>query len=255
MVGAVALSQAPLTSYASDHLDGATIAMTANRMADVNDLYAWMTTDAAKVNLALTFSPADDGTRSFGPSVVYAFHLTSRSMYGVPGMESKIICKFASDTEGECWVTNPSGDTVDYVKGDFSDTAGKTSGSGKFRVFAGRRSDPFFFNFGGFATARLGAELKCNNSATTPGACPGVLHTDAAGCLDQLDAVTAGGLRAAIANPPSTNNPAGTPCAMGQVDCFKNFNVMAIVIQVDKTLVDQGSNTLVSAWASTHAGS
>ena len=254
MAGALALTQGSLTSHAADHLDGPTILMTANRMADLNDVYAWMTTDGAKVNLALTVSPLDDGTRSFGPSVLYAFHLTSRPAFGMAGQESKVICKFASNTDGECWVTNSAGKTVDYVKGDFSATAGKASAGGGFRVFAGRRSDPFFFNLGGFATARRNAELACANSTTTPGACPGVLPKDAAGC-PALDGATAGGLRALVANPPATNNPAGTPCAAGQIDCFANVNVMAIVVQIDKTLFLNGNDKLVTVWASTHMGS
>ena len=47
-------------------------------MADIADVYAWITSDATKVNLALTVSPADDGMRHFGPAVVYAFHVNSR---------------------------------------------------------------------------------------------------------------------------------------------------------------------------------
>lgn len=252
MIGALALSQAPLTSHAADHLDSPAVAT--NPMADVADLYTWMTTDAKTINLALTMSPADDGTRSFGPSVLYAFHLTSRPGFNEAGTESKVICKFASNTSGECWVVSPSGDTLDYVKGDFSATAGVASTSGKLRVFAGQRSDPFFFNLAGFLTAQNSVEKACGGG-TTPAACPGVFAPppmgagDAAGCPPIPDATA---LRDQLKTMPTSMVG---PCPPNQVDCFANFNVMAIVLQVDKTLVTAGSNKFVTVWASTHTGS
>jgi hypothetical protein len=224
--------------------------MATNGMADLNDVYVWMTTDAGKLNLALTVSPFDNmaGGRHFGPTVVYAFHLSSRPGFGMAGMESKIICKFASDTEGECFVVDPSGKTIDYVKGDFSTATGKAAPSGKFRVFAGKRSDPFFFNLGGFATAVGRAVTACG------GTCPPAAGTDAAKCV-QIPAALGSQLRADIGTKPATDIGA-TPCNdSADIDCFKSANVMAIVVEVDKTLVLQGENKLVSVWASTHAGS
>lgn len=226
-------------------------------MADIADLYAWNTSDATKVNLALTVSPADDGSRHFGPAVTYAFHVNSRATFSGTPSESKVICKFASDTSGECWVVNPSGTVVDYVKGDFSATTGATSASGKVKVFAGRRSDPFFFNLGGTRTAIAAAEQTCGtlNGSSAPNACPPTnpAFSDAGGCM-KLNAAQAGGLRGAIATKPS-GNVAGTPCGSANADCFISFNVMALVVQVDKTELNQGTNELVSVWASTHAGS
>lgn len=214
-------------------------------MGDINDVYAWMTSDAGTVNLAMTVSPRDDGMRTFGPSVVYAFHLSSRPGFAMPGVESKVICKFASDTSAECWLTDPANKVLDYVKGDLSATSGRASASGKFRVFAGRRSDPFFFNFGGFTNAVNGAKAACG------GTCPGTASPDAAGCV-QIVKAQGDGLRAAISNPP----PAAVGfCPAGVADCFATLNVMAIVVQVDKTLLLSGMDKLVTVWGSTHAGS
>ena len=70
-----------------------------------------------------------------------------------------------------------------------------------------------------------------------------------------LDATTAGGLRALVGAPPGSPATTGTPCAQGQIDCFATFNVMSIVVQVDKTLILNGDNKLVTVWASTHMGS
>jgi hypothetical protein len=163
------------------------------------------------------------------------------------GVESKIICKFASNTNGECWVVNPMGKTVDYVKGDFSGATGRESASHKFRVFAGLRADPFFFNLYGFKTAVTRAVTACG------GSCPGgPFTTDAAGCM-QITKAVADQLRTDVVTPPPVDSP---PCLMANGrDCFKTANVMAIVIQVDKTELVNGMDKLLSVWGSTHAGS
>jgi hypothetical protein len=120
--GLTALLVAGQRSEAADHFDAP--ATQANIMADIADVYTWMTSDGGKMNLAMTL-PAGDGTHHFGPSVQYVFHVTSILRYPMPGdpagTETKVICTFASDTMVQCWV----GDK-DYVKGDPSNTAGIT---------------------------------------------------------------------------------------------------------------------------------
>jgi len=240
---------------AADHLDSPSLLSSAggNPMADIGDVYAWMSSDGSKVNLAMTVSPADDGSLHFGPSVQYVFHVvdypgaTNADAFAAQGTERKVICTFASDTSAQCWVANGS-TVLDYVTGNPSATTGITSSSGKVKLFAGRRADPFFFNLGGFKTAVGAVETNCGT-----GACPGALHTNAAGCPDQIPATpTAATLRAALTNPPAT---AVGPCAMGQIDCFATFNVQAIVLQVDKSLLLASGHHLLSVWGSTHMGS
>jgi hypothetical protein len=243
-LGLIGLLGSSLTD-AADHLDNTALAT--NPMADINDVYAWMTTDTNQINLAMTvapFAPAT-GTPTFGPSVLYSFHISSRPGFGMAGVESKIICKFASNTNGECWVVDPMNRVVDYVRGDLSGATGRVSTSGKFRVFAGLRSDPFFFNLGGFKNAVTGAITACG------GACPGTLTPDAAGC-PQITKAIGDNLRAAISTAPTTASP---PCAANQIDCFATANIMAIVIQIDKSEVVKGMDKLVTVWGSTHAGS
>jgi len=226
-------------SQAADHLDSP--GPDANPMADIGDVFAWMTTDGAKVNLAMTVSPADDGTRHFGNTVQYAFHISSRPGLDMAGMESKVICTFTSDTAGKCWVIDPAGKTLDYVEGDLSGVAGKASASGKFRAFAGRRSDPFFFNLGGFLKA-VGF-VKANIAALAA-------SENAQGCPDTTAAA------ATLRSDLQTAVTAQTgPCAANQIDCFLNFNVMSIVLQVDKDELLKGSDKLLSVWGSTHTGS
>jgi hypothetical protein len=199
-----------------------------NPMANIAGVYAWMT--GSNLNLVMDVSPLDDGSHSFDPSVLYVFHLTSKAGLGIgttEGAETQVICKFASDTSVECWVTDASG-TKDFVTGDPSNTAGITSLRGKVKVFAGRRSDPLFFNQAGFSS--VVSQLK---------ALPGTTPRDTGGC-PQLDAGAAQALRNQLA--------AGS-------DAFAQTNVMAIVLTVDKSLINASGNSAVAIWGSTHAGS
>jgi hypothetical protein len=178
----------------------------------------------------MNVSPTDDGTRSFGPAVQYVFHLTSKAGLGVGasgGTETQVILRFASNTSVECWVTSAGGGTKDYVIGDPSNTAGVTSILGKVKVFAGRRSDPAFFNAAGFGTAVTSLGLISPNP-------------DSAGCPTAIDAAQGTQLRTQLTTGP---------------DAFAAANVMAIVVQLDKSLVNTDPNKVVAVWGSTHAGS
>jgi len=115
----------------------------------------------------------------------------------------------------------------DYVTGDPSNTAGVTSILGKVKVFAGRRSDPFFFNATSFAAA----------VTTFLGQATGA--PDGAGCPKLITPGQAGAVRSAW----TTGS-----------DEFATSSVMALVIQLDKSLVNTAGNTAVAVWGSTHAG-
>lgn len=204
----------------------------ASPMADITDVYAWMA--GSNLNLVMDVSPKDDGTTAFGPAVLYVFHLTSKPGLGLTaggGPETRVICRFASNTSVQCWVA--SGDiTKDYVTGDPSNTAGVTSPTGKVKVFAGRRSDPAFFNLAGFNAAVAMYQALSIGTPDTP-VCPSSLQPSQGISL-----------RTALGDPP---NGSGS-------DSFAASNVMAIVVQIDKALVNTGTNTTVAVWGSTHAG-
>ena len=227
--------------HAADHLDSDSLA--GNPMADINDVYSWMS--GTKLNLAMTVSPADVGTLAFGPSVQYAFHLTSKAaltdLGTASGTTSSVICTFASNTSARCWVVNANGVAVDYVTGDPSATAGLASADGKLMVFAGRRSDPFFFNLSGFR-----AMIAAYQSF--------VVQTDVSGC--PLEASLGADKTVTLRNDlKAANYPAAAPCPANTADCFAALNVMAIVVQVDASLVNSGTNTFLAVWGSTHQGS
>jgi len=103
------------------------------------------------------------------------------------------------------------------------------SADGKLRVFTGLRQDPFFFNLAGFReTCRIVA-----------GAASG-LTFDAAGC-PALDEATATALVTQLQSAPG-----GGPAP----DSFAGFNVISIVLEIDKSLVTPGG-PIVAVEAST----
>jgi hypothetical protein len=227
-------------SQAADHLDSPSAI--ANPMADITDVYAWMGSgaDSSKVNLIMDVSPGDPGTRHFDNTVQYVWHVNSVADFSsMTPTETKVICTFASDTSIQCWVGNK-----DYVKGDPSSTSGLKSADGKIRVFAGRRSDPFFFNFNGFEDAVAtvkGAAAGNMIGGATPYGCPLLTKAQAAG------------VQALLQEPAVGSARTHAPCSGSDADCFARLDVMAIVVQVDKSLLNSGSNTLIKVWGSTHA--
>lgn len=210
-------------AIAADHKDSTVLAMEANAASDINDVYAWMSADEAKVNLVMTVLPfAADGA-TFSPNVDYAIHVASAAAFGGAATNTDIICRFASATSAQCWV----GDEA-YVTGDPSATAGIESDGVK--VFAGLRKDPFFFNLDGFV-----------NAVGTVKTVAGDLDFDANGC----PAVGAEN-SAALVNQLQTDEDGSEA-----TDDFATANTLAIVLEIDKALLTDGG-PILAVWASTH---
>ncbi len=223
VLGLLALSmRSSPDARAADHLDGP--AATADPTADITDFLAWMSPDASSLRLALDVVPFAGDDATFSNAVGYVFHVGSAAGFGEPTEETEILCAFYSATEVECWL----GD--EYVAGDASAEEGLVSDSGGLRVFAGLRNDPFFFEFGGF-----GAGVAAVKAAAPD------LEFDADGCpqLDQEAADAVVGLL--------QTNPDGGPAR----DTFAGSNVMALVVEIDVDLVNQGG-PILATWGSTH---
>jgi Domain of unknown function (DUF4331) len=219
---AVALFTAPL-ALAADHQDGP--AATADPSADITDVFAWMSSDASKVNLVMDVFPFATGTPKFSNTVQYVFHTSSRPSYGVAAAATvNVICTFDTAQTISCW----AGD--EYVTGDASSTGGLTSASGKLKVFAGLRNDPFFFNLDGFKA-----------TAADVTAAKGSLSFDNNGC-PLLDGATATALVTQLRTAPDGGAPQ---------DHFLAANLLALVVQLDKSVLTSGG-PLVSVWAATH---
>jgi hypothetical protein len=218
---AVAVTTASV-AIGADHLDSP--AASADPAADITDLYAWG--DGANLVFALNVSPLAAAGAQFSDKVQYVIHTESTSKFGMPGTKTDIICTFDADQKISCWV----GDK-DYVTGAAADTAGIKSASGKVKVFAGLRDDPFFFNLEGF-----------KDTVATVDSVEATLMFDPAGC-PKVDAATSAVLVGMLGHTAMG--------AMPPKDFFAGKNVLSIVLSIDKSLLN-GGGAFVNAWASTN---
>jgi hypothetical protein len=217
---AVAAFAHPRLAHSADHLDGPAVKL--DPTTDINDLYSWM--DGTNAIFALTVFPEATTASKFSDAVQYTIHTSSAASFGPTTSDENIICTFDPTQKIQCWVG-----TDDYVTGDASVATGLASASGKFKVFAGLRADPFFFNLDGF-----------NKTRTDVIAAAPVLAFDDAGC-PTIDGLTSSTLVTQLKTSPDGGAP---------VDFFQNLNTLAIVVSVDKSLVTK-AGPIVSAWAST----
>lgn len=222
-LGLALLLLAAPPAHAADHADGP--AASADPSADIADLYVWTSADASKLNLAMTLGRNVSATSRFSNAVQYVFHTTSAASFGATGLDTDIICEFRSGQTISCWVG-----AEDYVSGDASRLTGLASKSGKVRVFAGVRDDPFFFNLQGFRQTTSAVTAAAPSLSFDPAGCPA------------LDAATS----AALVGLLRTGTGGAAP-----VDDFAGQNVLAIVVQVDKTLLTKGGPS-VAAWSATY---
>lgn len=210
--------------YAADHLDGPGVLT--DPAADITDVFAWTAADGQHLNLVMDVFPAASASAKFSNTVQYVFHTSSATAFGAAATSTEdIVCTFDATQIISCWAG------TEYVNGNANVAAGIASTSGKLRVFAGLRDDPFFFNLNGFKDTV--AAVK--NAASS-------LTFDAAGC-PSINASTS----AALVNLLTHTQNGSAPAA----DFFSGFNVLAIVLQVDLSIVNKGG-PVVSVWGSTN---
>jgi hypothetical protein len=227
-LSAVAILAIPLTLEAADHRDGAAVKM--DPSTDINDVFAWMSADGATVYLAMTVFPLATSGAKFSNTAKYVFHLDSSAGYGMPPTNVNVICTFDANQKASCWAVNGS-TALDYVTGDASATEGFASMSGKLKVFAGLRDDPFFFNLEGFQQTAAAVGMAASGLQFDPAGCP------------TLDAATDTALLGLLTH---TNMGMSPP-----KDFFSGKNTLAIVVAVDKAMVTPGGKIL-GVWASTN---
>ena len=209
------------TTFAADHGDSPRAA--ADPAADIADLYAWMdAADAEKLNLVMTLASSG----AFSDAVDYVFHVNSDDdgPGANPQVETTITCSF--DVDGV--LTCEGGGS--RVTGHASALDGIVSGDGAIRAFAGLRDDPFFFNLAGFAST---VDAVIDAATGEP-----PLSFDDDGC-PLLDDGTAARLRSLISTAPNG-------------DDFSGGNVLALVLQVERSLVN-GNGDILGVWASTRS--
>lgn len=228
--GLAAIAALATSALAADHRDGGDVKASENISADINDVYSFM--NNGKAVMAMTVFPDAPVDAAFSDAAVYVLHADKHPAFLTPSAgTTDLLCTFGALSAGkqtfECWL----GDG-EYVTGDTSMASGATSASSKVKVFAGRVADPFYFYLDGFNAARgavqgaFPANIPAN--ALNPNGCP------------IIDAATGGALRSALVTADQTNNN------------FANFNALAIVVEVDPTLISDAANPLFTVYASTH---
>lgn len=239
---AVAAASLARPAESADHRDAP--ATSGDPASDINDVYAFV--DGSNVVLAMTVFPlADKATAKFSDKTQYVFHTTSGTKFGEAKSSVDVICTFDTAQKVQCWVG-----TADYVApGDASAAAGISSADGKVKVFAGPRADPFYFNLCGFRDAvGLVDSLK---ATFTP---------DAAGCPN-VNAAQSGAVLKKLAetgpvptDPGDASDPVTVYCKSATrtgPDDFGGFNTLAIVVSVDKSLLN-GGGPIMSVWGATY---
>lgn len=149
---------------AADHLDPPArtdirFDPTIDLPADIADIYAW--TDATNLNMVYTFAGPSTGTLSafYDPRVRYRFHVSNAGR--TDDDEFTIMAQFGPGTggngikvEGLPGVTGPIIGPVERIL---------TAPNG-VKVFAGLRSDPFFFDVLGFRQTNSSGTLSILNT-------------------------------------------------------------------------------------------
>jgi hypothetical protein len=152
---------------AADHLDPpmrtdpATAGGSADRNADIADLYAWHqgTGADAKMVAVLTFAgPNDPAAGQATPcdrDVLYGIHMNNGTT------TSDIYARFGKDDVGNCFVnvTGIPGTGGGGVAGPIE----RPFTRGDVKVFAGLRDDPFFFDLTGFRQTLMTGTLSMIN--------------------------------------------------------------------------------------------
>jgi hypothetical protein len=212
-LAALCLSTAAL---ASDHLDSPKVI--ADPRVDIGDIYAWTSADGGRLNLAMTIVG-----HVFDKDAEYAFHIDSGPRFPDTTARTDIVCRFPSKTQADCLIGRD-----ETIQGDPGRLAGLASASGRSRLFAGLRDDPFFNNVKGSRAAFDLAAAALPRVARDAAGCPAYTPAQTAAILDQWRHTDGG---------PARNFLAG-------------WTPMAIVLEVDLGLVDRGGPVL-AVWADT----
>lgn len=162
-----------LDAVASDHIDGQISIQ--HPIADITDLFAFTIPEQSnRLVLIANFYPLAPRNAHFSSSVLYDFILSpasinNNSQFPLFQVDTKlrISCHFESSKKDHNpnWLTCNS-DFANSVRTQVDDVHANWSENG-MRVFAGRRSDPFFFNFdwaGDISTKGIIPEPRAKNS-------------------------------------------------------------------------------------------
>ena len=207
-------------SHGANHLDTPTVIM--NPRADIGDLFAWMSSDGRRVNMAMTIVG-----HSLSDRLTYLFTVDSGAQFGRTTASIEIACRFRTAGVADCAI----GDD-DHVAGNANGPEGLTGLDGRVRVYAGLRDDPFFNNVRGSRAAYDVAAASIRAGAPVDEAgCPNLSAETSRTMLEEWRHTQGG---------PATNFLAGWTSA-------------SIVLSIDRELVTRGGD-LIAVWAATRGG-
>ena len=213
-------------AFSSDHADGPKALR--YPAADITDMYAWMQ-DTATLNLIMNVFPNAPANAQFSSSVQYTFHVSSSAAYGSPKSEKIINCTFDSDQNVTCKL----GVDVLIQSTKASAVAGVSSTDGTFKIFTGRRSDPFYFDQTNFELARKDVRDQFGSFVLDTAGCPSIDDTTRGEFFDTYTAK--------IGALPGANVPGK--------DSYQSQNILSIVIQIKTFKI--GPGPVYSVWGST----
>jgi hypothetical protein len=208
-------------AIAADHNDGPKAK--SDPAADITDVYTWL--DGPNLVLVMNVFPSATAASKFSEAVQYWFHTTSGPAFGDKTSPFDIVCTFDAAQMISCWAGS------EQVHGDASGEAGLASASGKLKVFAGLRDDPFFFNLTGFNTVATFVAANGSSLMYDPAGCPKI---DMGASTTIVTTLKEDGM----------GNPGK--------DDFAGKNVLSIVVSIDKALLTE-AGPIVSVWGATRA--
>lgn len=136
-MGSAALLVTATGALAADHRDAP--AIRDDPAADINDIYTFMNpNDANELIIVYTMFPFADESSRFSDAVSYNLFLENNAN---PPQQFKIACVSSATQLVTC--SGPNGLSA-------SAQLGQTGGGNGFRLFAGLRDDPFFFDLEAF---------------------------------------------------------------------------------------------------------
>jgi hypothetical protein len=162
---ALALGTAAPAGYGADHLDAPGLTSPNGRLdADINDVYAFQASDPGRTVLAVTTHPAVGvfAGPDYATDVRYRLNV-DRDGDARPDLAFVVTFGAASGGHQRYTVRRYTGANARTLAHGVT-LGGGTTGTpstlkGDGRVFAGLRSDPFFFDLGAFRKAVLGADI------------------------------------------------------------------------------------------------
>lgn len=152
-------------AFASDHIDGPVT--TKHRVGDLSDLYAFPTPGkTGHLTLILNTYPVVEPSGHFSDKVTYTLFLRKAAIRGsgdsaafATSDEVSISCSFVTPPEHEGHTVTCKSSNGLVAENQYQKVTELRSGD-SMRVFAGMRSDPFFFNAGWAKAASTKGTIK-----------------------------------------------------------------------------------------------